>query len=215
MKKTLIYPLLLTILTLLIAGVSVFFLPEEIAVQWNQDGISGTASRYLVFIFPALELLVLFLQSSKPEVPENADLQQKSVGIAIPLLLLGAQCVIVCNGLGLINILSVDLQFFQSIALLIVGSVIAYWGNKLPKFTRNLVCGVKTPYAYANDDTWTKTQRFAGKIWFGSGLALILLSLFPWAGVTAIALVIIILMVLLPRLYSRQIYQKRTGSNKE
>ena len=184
------------------------FSAEEIAVQWNQDGISGTASKYLVFVFPALELLVLFLQSAKPEVPEDAGLQQKGVGIVIPLLILGAQCVIVCNGLWYINVLSINLQFLQTSALLIAGLVIAYFGNKLPKFTRNLFCGIKTPYAYANDDLWTKTQRFAGKVWFGSGLILILLSLIPWAGAAFVAFAVIVLMILLPRLYSKRIYHE-------
>ena len=44
----------LAILMLLLDITLVFFLPEVIAVQWNQDGVSNTASRWMIFVFPLL-----------------------------------------------------------------------------------------------------------------------------------------------------------------
>lgn len=57
------YSLVSCILTCIciILGILLFFiLPEEIAIQWNSDGVSHVAARYSIFLFPGLSLLFLF-----------------------------------------------------------------------------------------------------------------------------------------------------------
>lgn len=51
-KQDIISTIIVTSVMLIVAIVSLFYLPSEIAVQWNESGISNTASKFLVLIFP-------------------------------------------------------------------------------------------------------------------------------------------------------------------
>lgn len=37
---------------MILALCAVFFLPDQIAVQWNSNGVSGVADKWIVFVFP-------------------------------------------------------------------------------------------------------------------------------------------------------------------
>lgn len=60
-----------------------------------------------------------------------------------------------------------------------------------------------------------KTQRFAGKVWFISGLAIMLLSFIQWVGVTVLALGIIFVVIVVPRVYSTAKYKKAYSNKNE
>ena len=38
----------------------------------------------------------------------------------------------------------------------------------------NYFCGIKTPWALADEENWRRTHRFAGPMWFWGGLAVAL-----------------------------------------
>lgn len=154
---------------LIIAAVSVFFLPGELAIQWNEAGISNTASKWVLLLFPALAALCIVLhviQGSKQE-GNGADSLWYFAGI---LVLFAAEVVIICNGLRLIEITKADSRLVTRSVAIILGCLLVYFGNRLPKTARNYYVGVKAPWAFENDDIWTKTQRFAAKVWVISGI---------------------------------------------
>lgn len=62
-KETILFAMLTTLVMLAAAAASLFYLPAQIAVQWNENGISNTASKYIVFVFPALNAVFLALHS--------------------------------------------------------------------------------------------------------------------------------------------------------
>lgn len=175
--------IIITGVMLFTAVVSLFYLPAELAIQWNENGVSGTASKFLILLFPALGALFPVLRREKC--------------LLVPLLLFAAQGVITLNALGYIDMLSLNYRLMQTIVLLLIGLLLCVCGNYLPKFPQNLYRGVKTPLAYGGQ--WTKTQRFAGKLWFVSGLGIMLLSFVPWEGVGIAALCIVLGVIILPR----------------
>lgn len=188
-----------------IAFISFFFLPDEFAVQWSHGNVSGTAGKWLIFAFPALGALVTFLHSSQLNQVNDKGLWSEWLFCLVPLVLLGAQIIIIGNALGYINVLKMNFQLAQTFVLLIIGLLLTFLGNRLPKSTKNYSFGVKIPSAYESNDLWVKTQRFVAKVWFCSGILIMLIAVIPWSGVTVIALCIIAAVILLPRIYIRQI----------
>jgi len=49
-------------------------------------------------------------------------------------------------------------------------------GNMMGKIKTNWFMGIRTPWALNDPDVWNKTQRLGGRVFFLSGLALILLT---------------------------------------
>lgn len=139
------------------AAAALFFLPDELAIQWNNSGISNTGPKWIVLLFPALAALCIVLHANQTGKKEGAgDIPWYFAGI---LVLFAAEIVIICNGLGLIEITNADSRLVTRCAAIILGCLLVFFGNRLPKTARNYYVGVKAPWAFENDDVWTKTQR--------------------------------------------------------
>ncbi len=188
---------------LIIAAVSVFFLPGELAIQWNDSGISNTGPKWIVFLFPVLAALCIVLRTAQGAKNEGSS-PWYFIGI---LVIFAAEVVIICNGLGLIEITKADSRLVTRGVAIILGCLLVYFGNRLSKTARNYYVGVKAPWAFENDDIWTKTQRFAAKVWVISGIALVLLSFTPGYIQSCAVAAVVLAIVLLPRLYSRHIFK--------
>lgn len=210
-KQNIISTIIVTSVMLITALVSLFYLPAELAVQWNESGVSSTASKFLVLAFPVLSAIFLVLHSQKSKESTG---KFDFVSLLVSLLLFAAQSIITLNALEYINMMSLNYQFLQTIALLVAGLTICICGNHIPKFVLNFHCGVKAAYAYSNSDLWTKTQRFSGKLWFVSGLAIMLLSFVHWKGVSILVLCIFLCIILIPRVYSKVQYNKDEGAKR-
>ncbi len=191
---------------LVMAAAALFFLPGELAIQWNNSGVSNTAPKWIVLLFPALAALVIVLHVNQAGKKEGTGGNSPWYFAGV-LVLFAAETVIICNGVGLIEITNADSHLVTRCAAIILGCLLVYFGNSLPKTARNYYVGVKAPWAFENDDVWTKTQRFAAKVWVIIGILIIALSFAPgyiqsgavFAGVLAI--------VLLPRIYSKRVYE--------
>lgn len=55
-----------------IALVGVWFMPDVIAIQWNTSGVSNTAPKWMVFVFPALGVLCTALHQSQNSSEEKS-----------------------------------------------------------------------------------------------------------------------------------------------
>jgi len=93
------------------------------------------------------------------------------------------------------------------IAEALAGVVVLVCGNYLPKCKRNYTIGIKLPWTLDNEDNWNKTHRFAGFVWVIGGIVITLdaflsISLF-------IILDVIVLLIILPVVYSYLLYQKQ------
>lgn len=185
------------------AVISMFYLPDEIAVQWNEDGVSNTASKFLILAFPVLSFVFIFLHSRNSE---ESTKKSGLISLIVSLVLFAVQSIIILNAMGYINMLYADYRLIRTISLLITGLIICACGNYMPKFIKNYYCGVKVPCAYDNSDLWTKIQRFAGKLWFISGLVIMTLSFVQWKGISLIVLCIIFCLIIVPRIYGRNQY---------
>lgn len=208
-KQNIISTIIVTSVMLIVSIVSMSYLPDEIAVPWNENGVSNTASKLIILIFPALNIIFLALHSQNSR--ENRE-RFDFIILLVSLMLFATQAIIILNALEYINMLSLNYRLMQTIALLVIGLIICGYGNKIPKFAMNYYCGVKSDFAFNNNDLWTKTQRFSVKIWFVSGLVIILLSFIQWKGITLFTLVIILFIIIIPRIYSKSQYKTENSA---
>ncbi len=92
------------------------------------------------------------------------------------------------------------------ITTLALGLMFAAIGNYLPKCRRNRTVGIKVRWTLASDENWNATHRFAGKVWFIGGVAVMLAALLPEGWNIAAAVLGTVVMTLIPTVYSYRYY---------
>ena len=207
MKKLKTITGVLIAVTFLISIVGILFLPEQIAVQWNDQGVSNVGSKYILLYLPVISLVLCLVYMSIA----------KTLRYIIPLLtaafILICEAVILVNAFGIVNITHIGSEgssiWAGRIINIIVGILVVIIGNRLPKFVMNYYIGVKSPWALTDSDSWIKTQRFAGKVWFVIGLVLIVLAFMPAKIKYAGRILCFVAMIVLPRIYSFKLYDKK------
>jgi len=213
-KKLLVITSLLTLLPIPLGLLLWNRFPETMAVHF---GITGQADGYAgipfaVFVPPVLMLAVHWLcilatSLDKGNRNRNEKLQ-KIVLWAIPLI--GNLC---CCG---IYALALGWKFSPVAWTLIpMGILFAVIGNYMPKTRMNYTIGIKVWWAYTSEENWNATHRFAGKVWVIGGIAVALCALLPHALAVVAMFVSLLILVILPVVYSWRYYKKELAQGKE
>lgn len=197
---------IIPVLALCVAGVSLFFLPESIPMQWGSNGqVNYYGSKYMILLWPVLGAALLLLGNIVPVLDPKGNQYEKFgkeynlIHLLLLLFLLAMEVVTVLVSLGVQLKISVLVPLFM-------GAILAVVGNFLPRIRQNYLTGIKTIWGYQNERVWNKTQRMAGRIWFGCGVLMMLFAFFPWGHVTTLILIVVLLLV--PRFYSYIQYEK-------
>lgn len=84
-----------------------------------------------------------------------------------------------------------------------LGVLFAVTGNYLGKARPNFFAGIRTPWTLSSDIAWERTHRFAGRLFVGAGLAIVVWSFAaPLAWALPGFLVLILGAALIPAVYS-------------
>lgn len=94
----------------------------------------------------------------------------------------------------------------------LLGILFMLIGNYLPKCRRNFTLGIKVKWALCNDENWNATHRFGGKVWMLGGLLLLVLAFIPEQVFIVTFLPMILMIVLVPILYSYVYYRKQKAA---
>ena len=187
-------------------------LPERIAIHWNSAGVpdnmvhKAVAAFGLPFLFLAINLYskMRLLNDPRREGQSQA-IRQISIWL-IP----AASIVLVPVTLLMAMGARVPIVLLGS---LLVGLLLVVFGNDLPKNRQNYTIGLKLPWTLNDADNWNKVHRLAGYLWIAGGLGLIVGSFLlrqALAHIVLTALVIVIL-VLVPSVYSYSLYKHESG----
>jgi len=106
--------------------------------------------------------------------------------------------------------MSID-QTLDSAKLMLplVGLLFAFLGNLMNNIKPNYFVGLRLPWTLSSDYNWRKTHQLAGKLWFGGGLLVVVLSFFLPMEANAMAMMIIMgTLVIIPIGYSFSLYKK-------
>ena len=203
-KRTLIFSSLVLLIPV-IAGLLLWKqLPDPMPMHWNINGeIDGWSSKaFSVFGLPAIMLAVqwvcLFACLADPKRRKYNPKMLKF-------------CLWICPAIGLIlsgMVYPAALGYsipIEVVMPLLVGAMFVFVGNLLPKCPQTYTMGIKLPWTLASEENWNATHRFGGKLWVIGGIVTMLTAII---GSFWILIAVLILMVLLPTLYSYLYYCK-------
>ena len=197
MKKKLMINMLLTsavALLPMLLGIALYSdLPDQVPTHWGFDGEinSWSGKNTVVFFMPIgmalLSILVQFMLENDPK-KSNMSAAVKAVSRWL------------CPVMSLIFVP----------ASLLVGAVLIIMGNYLPKSKQSYTVGIRLPWTLSSTENWNRTHRLAGKLWIFAGLCLIAAGIFTHRSpaASAAALVIVLIVLLVPSVYSFVLYKK-------
>lgn len=203
-KKRIVLTTLICLLPIIYGLIVWDNLPELVPTHWGADGeINGYSSKaFAVFGLPVflafINVIVNVAILADPKKANHSDKMKAPVAwfIAILSLIMVPICLMAAQGI-LINV--------SLITSLIVGIVFLVVGNYLPKCRPNYTIGIKLPWTLASDENWNRTHRFAGYIWTVGSILCILAALL---GQMMLMLPVMILMAVIPCIYSFILYRK-------
>jgi len=179
-------------------------LPEQIPTHWNAAGeIDGWSSKaFAVFglsgIMLALHWICLLGTQADPKKSNHPEKILHLVFWIIPVLSVFLYTLTYAAALGK----QVRMELIMPV---FVGLILTIVGNYLPKCKQNYTIGIKIPWTLNSEENWNKTHRFAGRLWVVCGLVILLTGFF---GGFWIFFGIVLLMVLVPVLYSYTLHRK-------
>ena len=206
-KKNLKLLILTSIIILLpiLAGVILWdTLPAQIPTHWNAAGeIDGWSSKaFAVFGLPCLMLGMQWLcvlgTAADPKKANHSEKILHLVFWIIPVISVGLFVVTYVAALG------TEVRM-EMIMPLLVGFVLTVVGNYLPKCKQSYTIGIKIPWTLNSEENWNRTHRLAGRRWVVCGIGIMLTA---FVGGFGIFLPLVLVMILVPCIYSYILYRK-------
>ena len=189
-------------LTPMIAGVILWDkLPDMIATHWNVAGeVDGWMPKAMfVFGLPLIMVALTIVGSfAIASDPKNANHDKKPLMLLyalIPALTIVLSAFTYCSALG------VEVPV-MNLSVAVVGSILVFVGNYLPKCKPNYTIGIKIMWTLNSDKNWVATHRFASKIWVVGGILVMLSTLLPVGIVPWVAFSVFLVTAIIPVIYS-------------
>ncbi len=182
-------------------------LPDTMTAHWGADGNADgfTAKPFAVFGLPVMLLTVHlicmhFTLRDKKQKGQNKKALNTIFWIA-PLISLFSNGMVYAIAFG---------KPFDSIMLMpaLLGMMLVFIGNYLPKIKQNRTLGIKVSWALNNEENWNKTHRLGGKVWVISGLAMLFSIFLPQAAMVPVGACAMIAAAIIPIIYSYCLYKK-------
>ncbi|MGG0471951.1 SdpI family protein [Priestia aryabhattai] len=208
MKKH-VFPLSITLLTLVAWLIALPHLPATMPIHWGANGeADGFATKINAMILTVgIMVLIYFIIAFVPRIDprkENYKYFSKTYNIllnAVLLLFFFVNMSTILQGLGY----NVPMSY---IAPIMAGLVFIIIGNYLQRVRSNYFMGIRTPWTLSNENVWKKTHRLSGKIFFIGGLLILISAFLPDGYKSVIMWGSIVLCVAIPYLYSYVAYKK-------
>lgn len=179
-------------------------LPEKIATHFDQHNLAnGWSSKPMaVFGIPFLLLLIhLFCVFFTANDPKRKNINRRI--FTMVLWLVPVVSVITCMSIyGLALGMDIDIGVIVNI---MVGIMFIILGNYVHKVKQNYTVGMKLPWTLNSEENWNRTNRMTGWILILSGLLFLMNSLLLK---TEIVFAVILLVILVPMIYSFILYKK-------
>lgn len=184
-------------------------IPDRVPIHWNWRGeADGWAPKSIaVAIMPVgallTHLLTVVLASIDPRNKRSGQPRGplKLVRLATPVMLLGIHVVMLAVWLGR----SINLV---AIIYAACGVLFAALGNVMGRIRPNYFIGIRLPWTLENDEVWKKTHRFAGRLWFVGGCALVLTPLLAPLVQFVYFMGVLVVITVAPMVFAYREYQR-------
>lgn len=202
-KKLLIITTIVTLIPMFIGFALWYQLPDQIATSFGLDNmVNGWSSKIftvvgLPLLLSGIHLLCAFATASDPKFKNMEEKPYRFVLWICPGCSAFSAIIIYGYALGItLNI--------GSITNLLLGSLFLGLGCYMPRIKQNYTVGIKLPWTLEDEENWNQTHRFAGKVWIIGGALLLMNMVFC---MEKVVITIIILMVVIPSIYSYLFYK--------
>lgn len=177
-------------------------MPDMVAthfdIHFEPDGFSPKWQA--AFMIPSFMLVInaftWFIMETDPKKQGINNKLKNIIRWTIPALSVVMQCGIIMYSINE----NINIARFVP---LFIGVLFIVMGNYLPKCRQNFTTGIRLPWTLASEENWNRTHRFAGKLWIVGGFVMALYTFF-----IPVFVGIIVLMVVMPAVYSYLIYRK-------
>ena len=210
-KKTLIITSIIILLPVVFGLVMWNRLPDPMPTHFGADGQADGWSHksFAVFGLPLIilgaHLLCIF--ASKTD-PKSKNYSEKLFGLMVwltPVLSIIVNGAMYAYALGSAIDITMLVMLFTAVLFIVIG-------NYLPKCKHNYTLGVKLPWTLADENNWNATHRLAGYVWMLGGMVLLINAFFFNMYVF---LIVMLVMVLVPSVYSYLYYRKHGVEEKK
>jgi uncharacterized membrane protein len=188
-------------------------LPEKLPVHWNIKGeIDNYGAKYLYAIInAALYIVFLVIPKIDPRKKNYTIFSVSYYKLRFIITLFFSLLFFMVMYNALYSYIAFDKIF--PVGFLFLFALI---GNYFGTIRSNYFIGVRTPWTLNNDEVWKRTHVLAGRLWVYCGIIGGLICLFLNMQLSQyFAVGLIVIMVLVPIIYSYIYYQKVVKRNVE
>ena len=184
-------------------------LPDRLPIHWNMAGEADNFAPKPFAVFGLPVILALFHLIC--HIGASADKRRANYSKTLEAMtywLIPALSLILCP-MTLLASKGVDIKI-DVIAPCLIGFLLIFVGNYLPKCKPNSTMGIKIPWTLKNEENWNKTHRLAGKLWIVGGIVSIICTFcgFPLLLFAAVAVVVAV-----PVIYSFALSRSQGDTN--
>lgn len=183
-------------------------LPDPVPTHWNLHGVvdGWTAKPFGPFVLPLAMLGAWIVLRFVPRIsPKGFQVEGFRPAFEVmKVTILGVLLVITAavHLAGMGHPVSVG-----RVAQGAVGVLFVVLGNYMGKVTRNFFVGIRTPWTLANEEVWSRTHRFGGRLMVLAGLVCLVAALLDVMS-AAILIGAILLAAVVPVAYSYVVYRR-------
>ena len=144
----------------------------------------------------------------------NRQQSRKVIGMTIWII---PVITLLYNGIVRLVDMGADIEnLFMAFIYYGTGLMFMVIGNYLPKVKQNNTIGIRVVWTLQDEENWSATHRFSGKIWVASGILCMLCGLFA-ESIAALVLYVVSIMaaVIISVLYSYLFYKKKIGTGEK
>jgi immunity protein, SdpI family len=101
------------------------------------------------------------------------------------------------------------MKFDSRLIVIGTGLLFTIIGNYMYTIKPNYFAGIRVPWTLENENNWRLTHKLGGKLWFAGGLVMAIAALLlPATTLLTFMLVLIIILAVIPIVYSYRLYVK-------
>lgn len=207
-KKELIITTGICLVPMLFSIVLYNKLPEQIPVQWGNDGLPSSYKSKIFTCF-AIPIFMAFLNIIT-NITINGDPKKKNASKALRRVVKFIIPVTSVTFISFSLIWSLGYRIpIVKLVLVFIGIIFILFGNYLPKSKVNYTIGFKLPWTLDNEENWNKTNHLAGYLMIIIGVVMLIIA-FISVKISAGLIVIMVAMVtFIVSAYSYFLYAKK------
>jgi uncharacterized membrane protein len=182
--------------------------PNQMPIHWNMHGeVDDYGPKWLgLLLMPGINLFTYALIMLAPYIDPKKRIAPFEK--PIPAIRFFIAVIFTALHLAIIGKVIYDSFMMNRVVYLIVTLLLLVMGNYMNTLKPNYFIGIRTPWTLENKEIWRKTHRMGAKVWTaGSLILMVLIPLLSEEMMTYTFLGIVLIMALLPTIYSFYLYK--------